>query len=69
LGELAFFTIVEEEKTRGDIQVDEDGNIYLRSERSGQSTNGRLYTLTFNATDASGNLTTVEVLVHVPHNM
>jgi endo-1,4-beta-xylanase len=50
----------------GDIQL-VDGQLFLRAERAGNS-DGRVYTLTFQATDASGNSTTVTVTVVVPHN-
>ena len=54
--------------TTNDIEVDENGDIYLRAERKGNS-DGRVYTLTYVATDASGNSATVEATVTVPHNM
>jgi len=54
-------------KTTNDIQVDESGNIYLRAERSGQGT-GRIYTITYTITDASGNTATAVATVSVPHD-
>ena len=51
----------------GYFQVDTNGNISLRAERSGTGT-GRIYTLTYSATDCSGNSSTAEVTVTVPHN-
>jgi len=53
--------------TADDIQVDESGNIYLRAERSGAG-NGRIYTITYSATDASGNTSSASGVVSVPHN-
>ncbi len=53
--------------TLDDIQVDGDGSIYLRAERSG-SGDGRIYTLNFTATDASGNTSNANAIVTVPHN-
>jgi len=53
--------------TTDDIQVDADGNIWLRAERSGTGA-GRVYTITYEATDASGNTATAEAIVTVPHN-
>ena len=50
-----------------DIQVDENDDIYLRAERSGTGS-GRIYTITYTATDASGNTTTASVTVTVPHD-
>ena len=52
--------------TLDDIQI-VDGNIYLRAERSGTGT-GRVYTLIYTATDASGNTATASATVTVPHN-
>ncbi len=53
--------------TNDDIQVDESGNIYLRSERSGTG-DGRVYTITYTATNLSGNETSASATVTVPHN-
>jgi parallel beta-helix repeat protein/predicted outer membrane repeat protein len=51
-----------------DIQIHADGKkIYLRSTRLGTS-RSRIYTLTFTATDASGNSTTASATVTVPHD-
>ena len=49
-----------------DIQL-VDGQLYLRAERSGKS-DGRVYSITYKATDASGNSTTAIATVQVPHN-
>ena len=54
--------------TLADIQVDAEGNIFLRAERSGTG-DGRVYTLTYEASDASGNSTTATATVTVPHDM
>ncbi|MCK5600953.1 hypothetical protein KAR91_03730, partial [Candidatus Pacearchaeota archaeon] len=53
--------------TLDDIQVDADGKIYLRAERSGKG-DGRVYTITYKATDAAGNETQETVTVTVPHS-
>jgi len=53
--------------TINDIHVDVDGNIYLRAERSGKGT-GRIYTITYEVIDASGNSTTATATVTVPHD-
>jgi hypothetical protein len=51
-----------------DIQIHAVGKkIYLRSARLGTS-RSRIYTLTFTATDASGNSTTASATVTVPHD-
>ena len=52
--------------TTDDIQVDDNG-IWLRAERSGTSTS-RIYTITYQAADDSGNITVRSVTVTVPHD-
>jgi len=52
--------------TTNDIQLI-DGDIYLRAERSGKG-DGRIYTITYTATDASGNSDSVTATVTVPHD-
>jgi hypothetical protein len=47
--------------------VDDNGNIYLRAERSGIG-EGRVYQIEFTATDDSGNTSTAIVTVTVPHD-
>jgi hypothetical protein len=49
-----------------DIQLI-DGQLFLRAERSGKS-DGRMYTITYQATDASGNSNSAIATVEVPHN-
>ncbi len=58
-------TVVEGRKGN-DIQLI-DGQLFLRAERSGNS-HGRVYTITYKATDSSGNSTTATATVEVPHN-
>ncbi len=53
--------------TSTDIEVKSDGRIFLRAERSGTGT-GRVYTLTYKATDAAGNVSQATAEVKVPHN-
>ncbi|MGZ8779625.1 MAG: hypothetical protein ACXW31_06860 [Thermoanaerobaculia bacterium] len=46
----------------------DDRQFALRSERSGQRTQGRVYTVTYSATDASGNQSTAQATVTVAHD-
>jgi hypothetical protein len=59
---------INEGKTLGDIEIVDDYNFYLRSERSGKS-DGRTYTITYKAIDESGNESTAYAEVLVPHSM
>jgi len=54
--------------TANDIVINADGTISLRAERSGTGS-GRVYTITYQATDIAGNATTLSATVTVPHNM
>ncbi|MBD2200773.1 MULTISPECIES: Calx-beta domain-containing protein [Calothrix] len=51
--------------TAGDIEIRADGRIFLRAERSGSGT-GRIYTLTYSATDSAGNVTYTKTQIRVP---
>lgn len=53
--------------TTDDIQVTDAGLIYLRAERTGKGTD-RVYTITYAATDDSGNTTQDTATVTVPHD-
>jgi hypothetical protein len=53
--------------TTDDIQIGEDGSIYLRSERSGTG-NDRVYTITYQAVDDCGNATVRSATVSIPHD-
>jgi hypothetical protein len=53
--------------TSNDIQIGEDGSIYLRSERSGTG-NDRVYTITYQAVDDCGNTTVRSATVSIPHD-
>ena len=70
---LISITMNEEEKAKGkghtvdDIYIDENGNIYLRAERSGTG-DGRIYIITYSATDASSNSSFASATVVVSHN-
>lgn len=54
-------------KSEKDIQIAQDGTIYWRAERNGSGP-GRTYSITFRATDASGNVGFGTAQVLVPHN-
>ena len=53
--------------TLDDIQLDGE-NIILRAERSGKG-DGRVYTITYQVSDAAGNVATASATVTVPHNI
>ncbi len=53
--------------TTSDIRVDADGSIYLRAECSGAGS-GRIYTITYQAFDESGNVVVASATVTVPHD-
>ncbi len=50
-----------------DMEVVSNTKVKLRAERAGGG-NGRIYTITITATDASGNTATQNVIVQVPHD-
>ncbi|MHC4570840.1 MAG: TolB family protein [Planctomycetota bacterium] len=64
---LVDITMNEDGATEDDIQVKGDGSIYLRAERSGKGI-GRIYTITYQAVDDSGNVSIGSADVTVPHN-
>jgi len=53
--------------TTDDIQIGDDGSIRLRAERSGTGS-GRIYTITYQAVDDSGNAAVASATVTVPHD-
>ncbi|KAF0146379.1 MAG: VBCS repeat-containing protein [Nitrospirae bacterium] len=54
--------------TANDIVVNADGTLSLRAERAGTG-NGRVYTITYRATDFAGNATISSATAVVPHEM
>jgi hypothetical protein len=53
--------------TTDDIQIGDDGSIYLRAERSGKGRD-KVYTITYKAVDDCGNATESSATVTVPHD-
>src|SRR5258705_542684 len=53
--------------TSTDIVID-NGHIFLRAERTGTSKEDRIYTITYMARDATGNIGTGTATVTVPHD-
>ena len=70
---LVSITMNEEDEATSDgyttlnIQIGDDGSIYLRAERSGDGS-GRIYTITYQAVDDSGNVAVASATVTVPHD-
>ncbi len=72
---IAFVSITSNEPDNGkgdgnttpDIVIVDNFTFQLMAERSGMGS-GRTYTITYKATDASGNSATASVVVEVPHN-
>jgi hypothetical protein len=52
--------------TANDIVINADGTMLLRAERSGAGS-GRVYTITYQATDIAGNTSVASATVTVPH--
>jgi hypothetical protein len=53
--------------TTGDIEIGDDGEIYVRSERS-RTSSDRVYTITYQAVDDCGNVTVRSATVSIPHD-
>jgi hypothetical protein len=70
---LAGIVMSEEDNTVGDghttrdIEIGDDGEIYVRSERSGAGSD-RVYTITYQAVDDCGNVTVRSATVSIPHD-
>ena len=54
-------------KTTPDIEIVDDSTFNLRAERSGKGED-RIYTITYEVTDACGNSTLASATVTVPHD-
>ena len=59
--------LINSQDCEGDVEITDDG-IYLRAERDGNDKDGRVYTITYIATDESGNEAIASAEVKVPHN-
>jgi hypothetical protein len=67
---ITSITSNEPDSGQGDIQANigtSDTSFSLRAERSGNGT-GRIYTITYTATDKAGNKMVTSVTVKVPHD-
>jgi hypothetical protein len=60
--------IIGDGHTGDDIQIEDDGSIFVRSERSGPNT-GRIYTITYQAVDDCGNVTVRSATASIPHEL
>lgn len=70
---IVFESITANEKMDGDDIKDakfgtDDRAFKLKAEREGKNKAGRIYTVTYSATDGSGNKTTASATVTVPHD-
>jgi len=59
--------IIGDWSTSEDIEIGDDGSIYLRARRGGSS-GGRVYTIIYEAEDEFGNAAVASATVTVPHN-
>ncbi len=70
--EIKLESITANELADGDIQNaqigTDDRDFYLAAKRAGNNMAGRIYTVTYSATDASGNKATASATVTVPHD-
>jgi hypothetical protein len=64
---IALESIAMNEGDENDIHVDVDSNIFLRAERYGTG-DGRIYDITYEATDDAGNINSASATVTVPHD-
>jgi len=55
------------QQSEGDIEITDEG-IYLRATRDAHDKDGRIYTITYKATDGAGNEATASTEVEVPHS-
>jgi hypothetical protein len=60
--------VLEKEDIKGALIGTDDRQFMLRAERDGKIKTGRIYTVTYSATDGSGNKSTASATVTVPHD-
>lgn len=60
--------VLEKEDIKGALIGTDDRHFVLKAEREGKNKAGRIYTVTYSATDGSGNKTTASATVTVPHD-
>jgi hypothetical protein len=60
--------VLEKEDIKGALIGTDDRQFMLKAEREGKSKAGRIYTVTYSATDGSGNKSVASATVTVPHD-
>ena len=60
--------VLEKEDIKGALIGTDDRQFQLKAEREGKNKAGRIYTITYSATDGSGNKSTASATVTVPHD-
>ena len=60
--------VLEKEDIKGALIGTDDRQFMLKAEREGKNKAGRIYTVTYSATDGSGNKSTASATVTVPHD-
>ena len=60
--------VLEKEDIKGALIGTDDRQFMLRAKRDGKNKAGRIYTITYSATDGSGNKATASATVTVPHD-
>lgn len=60
--------ILDQDDVKGALPGTDDRYFLLKADREGKNKAGRIYTVTYSATDGSGNRTTASATVTVPHD-
>ena len=61
--------VLEKEDIKGALIGTDDRQFQLKAEREGKNKAGRIYTVTYSATDGSGNKSIASATVTVPHDL